>query len=426
MEASDFTKHPETRSIVRDLKEALDFEDKAKRKNFSDIVDQSDCQYVDLVLEGGGVLGIALLGYTYILEEMGIRFLRIGGTSAGSINALLLAALDTMDKPKSKLVIEHLANLNLYEFVDGDQDARDFVRSYLQGSGKMKLIFKALQVLDNLEADLGLNPGKRFYDWLSDTLEKAGVPTTARLIEHMGRHSAVLRKRNKGQLTEAQKNAYLAIVTSDVTTETKVEFPKMAPIYWKDWEKRNPALYVRASMSIPYFFHPLRVDNIPQGEGAEKNWEQLAKYTGNLPTECVFVDGGIMSNFPINLFHKPYKEPSAPTFGVKLGTDRRAPRAIDSPLGLGGAMFDAARHCLDFDFIANNPDYEKLVTYIDTKEHNWLNFEMGDAEKVELFHKGARAASNFLLKFDWEAYKKIRRRIARAYVNGSVKIFNIG
>ena len=37
-------------------------------------------------MEGGGVLGIALTGYTYILEQAGIRFLGVGGTSAGSIN----------------------------------------------------------------------------------------------------------------------------------------------------------------------------------------------------------------------------------------------------------------------------------------------------------------------------------------------------
>ena len=41
---------------------------------FSDIVDAHGHQYVDLVQEGGGVLGIALVGYTYVLENAGIRF----------------------------------------------------------------------------------------------------------------------------------------------------------------------------------------------------------------------------------------------------------------------------------------------------------------------------------------------------------------
>ena len=48
-------------------------------------------QYVDLVMEGGGVLGIALVGYTYVLEQAGLRFLGIAGTSAGAINAAYFA-----------------------------------------------------------------------------------------------------------------------------------------------------------------------------------------------------------------------------------------------------------------------------------------------------------------------------------------------
>jgi NTE family protein len=43
----------------------------------SDVLDAHGNQFVDLVQKGGGVLGIALVGYTYILEQMGIRFLRL-------------------------------------------------------------------------------------------------------------------------------------------------------------------------------------------------------------------------------------------------------------------------------------------------------------------------------------------------------------
>jgi NTE family protein len=71
-------------------------------KTYSDIVDARGMQYVDLVMEGGGMLGIALVGYTWALEQAGIRFLGIGGTSAGSINALLLAALGTPADAKAR------------------------------------------------------------------------------------------------------------------------------------------------------------------------------------------------------------------------------------------------------------------------------------------------------------------------------------
>jgi NTE family protein len=106
--------------------------------------------------------------------------------------------------------------------------------------------------------------------------------------------------------------------------------------------------------------------------------------------------------------------PSAPTFGVKLGTDQRNNSGIDEPMELVSAIFNSARHCLDYDFIVRNPDYRKLVTCIDTGDHNWLNFDMTAEAKVDLFVRGARAADQFLRKFNWEEYKNIRRGIAEA------------
>jgi predicted acylesterase/phospholipase RssA len=41
---------------------------------------------------GGGLLGIAHVGFVCILEKAGVRFRGIGGTSAGAINAIIIAA----------------------------------------------------------------------------------------------------------------------------------------------------------------------------------------------------------------------------------------------------------------------------------------------------------------------------------------------
>ena len=46
----------------------------------------------DLVLEGGGVKGIALVGAYSVIEELGYTVKRVAGTSAGSIVGALLAA----------------------------------------------------------------------------------------------------------------------------------------------------------------------------------------------------------------------------------------------------------------------------------------------------------------------------------------------
>ena len=148
------------------------------KKPYSDTVDSEGNQYVDLVLEGGGVLGVALLGYLYVLEQAGLRFLGLGGTSAGSITALITAAIDEPAKPKAMRIIDLLADMPMMDFVDGDQDAREFVEAMLKDAGWLRLAWKAGQVVDNIFENLGLNPGAAFRDWLEKTLDTFGVWST--------------------------------------------------------------------------------------------------------------------------------------------------------------------------------------------------------------------------------------------------------
>ncbi len=142
-----------------------------------------------------------------------------------------------------------------------------------------------------------------------------------------------------------------------------------------------------------------------------QDWRSLAGYDAaveGIPKEAVFLDGGTMSNFPIDVFHDHTKEPQAPTFGIKLERDQRR-QNVDGPMALAGAMFNSSRHCLDYEFIRRNPDYRKLVSWIPAKGINWLDFNMKDKDKVTLFLEGARVAADFLSGFDWAAYKKIRK-----------------
>jgi NTE family protein len=111
-----------------------------KGKEFSDIIDASNHQYVDLVMEGGGVLGIALTGYTYILEQAGIRFLGVGGTSAGSINALMIAALGPPGQAKSERLLDILSRMPMESFIDGDSDARDFSQAVMESGRHARML----------------------------------------------------------------------------------------------------------------------------------------------------------------------------------------------------------------------------------------------------------------------------------------------
>jgi len=403
VDISDFEQHPGVFHPVNKLKEYW----KRNKKEVSDIVDEDGHQYVDLVLEGGGVLGIALVGYTYALESVGIRFLGVGGTSAGAINALAVAALGGPQEAKSLLTLEELATLQMFEFVDGDHDARELVRAMVKGAGIVKLAWRGMQVIDNLNDDLGLNPGDEFLDWLTGLLGRHGVTSTKQLQDRM--QPPQLYTRDGKKLPKSKTGAKLAVVTADITTETKVVFPEMAPLYWSRPWAVNPAHFVRASMSIPYFFWPYRVTSIPQGEKALLRWEEMAGYTGKLPDEVLMVDGGIVSNFPIDLFHSP-GVPACPTFGAKLGVDRTEPRTIEKPLQMLGALFDSARHTADYTFLHSHEDYEHLVTFIKTGDHHWLNFFMEEDDKVDLFARGVAAGVSFLREFNWREYKEIRAR----------------
>ena len=415
MEVKDFTEP--VFHLVENLKEHI----KRKDKHFSDIIDNDGNQYVDVVMEGGGMLGIALVGFTYVLEQAGIRFLQIGGASAGAINALLLASLGTPAESKSEKILMELANFEMFKFVDAEDDVGAAIQALVGNKGSLKKAFKialALDKLDDFWRDLGLNPGKVFHRWVKNILEEAKINNTRDLLDRLAQLPPTLKHREGKSL--ANRTAGLALVAADVSTQTKVVFPKMAELYWENPDEVNPSDYVRASMSIPFFFQPFRVKNIPRGDEAMRLWKKYADYEDTPPESCVFIDGGIMSNFPINLFHRPDRVPTAPTFGIKLGSDERKTENIPDPFSLGWVIFNAARFNLDADFIARNQDYRMLVSCIGTGEHHWLKFDMSDAEKIDLFRRGAEEADRFLREFDWLEYKKVREGIAQSIKDSNI------
>ncbi len=408
MDINLFLQHPEVRASLADLHH--NWNDRA----ISDLVDDQGRQYVDLVMEGGGVLGIALVGYTYALESVGIRFLGIGGTSAGAINALLQAGSGPPAAAKSETILAALAEVDLIKFVDGDGDARRFIKAMLRKAGRLCLLWRGLQVVDNVCDDLGLNPGEYFHTWMKAQLATHGIDNCAELKAQMRDLPPMHHRLSMEKVPVEVADPKLVVIAADVTTETKVTFPDMAELYFDEPELVSPADFVRASMSIPLFFQPYRVRHVPQGDAARQRWKDKAGYRGELPLDAYFVDGGVLSNFPIQTFHIE-GEPSAPTFGAKLGGERTLPKEIDGPGALAGAIFDSARHVLDYDFILRNPDYRKLVSVIQTDRFHWLDFKMSDQTKADLFATGVKAAAEFLLAFDWQEYKDLRAgRIAGA------------
>ncbi len=406
MKITQFTEHPTVFHLIDDLKK-----EGIPQKSFSDVVDDKGHQYVELVMEGGGVLGVALIGYNYVLEQMGLRFFSLAGTSAGSINALLLAALGDVSQPKAERLVEILANKNLMEFVDGENSAKSFVKALIRGDGMIYMILKGMRVIGILRKDIGLNPGDDFLQWMTDILHDNGISTVADLERVFGKVPPSLKIRSGIDKSIIGLSPRFAVIAGDLTTESKVDFPRMAPLYWERPQEVNPAIFARASMSVPYFFRPLAIKDCPGGPEALLNWKELASFHGVPPQTAFFVDGGILSNFPMDIFHKQNVVPRLPTFGVRLGVDRDTINKITGPGNLFSSMFNSIRHLHDYDFILRNPDYKMLLEKIDIGDHNWLNFAMDEESKIDLFVRGAKAAAAFVRRFDWDKYKQIRQTL---------------
>lgn len=435
----------------------------------SDITDDQGNQYVDLVMEGGTVWGLALIGYTYTLEQAGIRFLNLAGTSAGSINAMILAALGQSSNPKSEELLKIFNEMDLKSFVDGGTLASGLTKDIEQKDNPwiaiLPKIFGLIGIGKFDKDKLGINPGKKFEDWLHQILNKNGITTTEQLFQKLKNNGLKIRagsgrENNSEDVDRFQKNFItneLAIIASDITTESKITFPHMAKLYWDEPLKINPKVFIRASMSIPLFFEPVRLTNLPN---RPDHWKALTGYEGQLPEVAYLVDGGVISNFPIDVFHSHDCIPLCPTFGAKLGKDRETFSKIDSISSFIGAIFLTLQHNNDFTFLFKNEDYKLLISYIDTAQKytpnvanekegffkklkdrlfnkeesdtfNAMDFNMSDEKKAALFALGANAAYEFICgnkkyheyknltplplgsiaPFDWESYKKLREQL---------------
>ncbi|MDK1022189.1 MAG: patatin-like phospholipase family protein [Candidatus Hydrogenedentes bacterium] len=141
--------------------------------------------FKNLVFEGGGVKGIAYLGALQALEERGIlnNIRRVGGTSAGAINATIMACGYSLEETE-----DILWNMDFNDFLDGTKwffrDAKrmikkfgwykgDFFKRWIghlikAKTGKATTTFKELRELGGPELYvIGTNLSTRFAEAFS-------------------------------------------------------------------------------------------------------------------------------------------------------------------------------------------------------------------------------------------------------------------
>jgi NTE family protein len=213
-------------------------------------------RYRNLVMEGGGIRGIAYGGALQELEQQGVLrgIERVGGTSAGAIQAALLAVGFSPAE-----IIEVVNNTPVQRLNDG--------RFMLVG---------------------GSNRLLKQYGWYR------GDQLTTYLTELVGRKTQRphLTLGELHTLAQQQPGVYRDLYT----TGTNLTAQRTQVFSYETNPGMRVADAVRISMSIPLYFRAVLLD-------AAGN-VLTAKPAPGQPVQ-VLVDGGLLANYPIDLFDKP-------------------------------------------------------------------------------------------------------------------------
>lgn len=195
--------------------------------------------FKNLVFEGGGVKGIAYIGAIEELQAKGIikQIERVGGTSAGAINAVLIGLNYSVEDTK-----DILWKLNFNNFMD---DSWGFIKD-------------AKRLIDKY----GWYKGDFFRDWIGNIIKAKTGNSESTFGDIHARKSS-----------KNFKDMYF------IGTNLSTHFGEV--FSYEHTPRVCLADAVRISMSIPLFFAAKR------------------SLRGD-----IYVDGGVLSNYPIKLFDR--------------------------------------------------------------------------------------------------------------------------
>ena len=334
---------------------------------------QQDPLRADLVLSGGGVKGIGLAGAVGALRDAGYAVERISGTSAGS----LVGAVAAASAQRGVLSNDQLRELAL------SVPYRRFRDSGLLG--KIPVLGTALAVW----RETGVYRGDVAHNWIRGELRNLGVRTFGDLAVD-----------NDDLLPERRYR--LVVTVTDVTTGQLVRLPwDYRRVYGLDPDEQSVADAVRASMAIPFLFRPVTL-------------------TTAAGKPCTLVDGGVLSNFPIDSFDRPDgSAPRWPTFGAAVVPFLPAPSAAELIPGLG--LLGRGRPTLLESLLTtmlvghdqahlSQPWVKARAIQIDSTDVGVLDFDISRGEAEALYEKGYAATTEFLSRWDWPAYLERFRR----------------
>jgi NTE family protein len=306
---------------------------------------------VDLVCEGGGVRGIGLVGAVDALAAAGYRFPRVAGTSAGAIVAALVAALQAAGEPLTRLA-EIMRTIDYRKLLD-----RNLI-------GHVPLIGGGLSLL----VSDGVYRGAYLEQLLAGLLGDLGVRTFGDL--------------RTGE--EPEQFAWsLVVAASDLSRRQLVRIPWDLDSYGIDPDDFSVARAVHASSAIPYIFEPVRVSG------------------------ATWVDGGLLSNFPVELFDRPGGQSRWPTFGIRLSARPGIPptHPVHGPVSLGIAAIETLVSNQDNAYI-DDPCTVRRTIFVPADEVSPIDFDITAEQREALYQRGLRAGQQFLQTWNYADYLK--------------------
>jgi NTE family protein len=319
---------------------------------------------VDLVLSGGGVKFIGLVGAIVALMDSGYSIQRVSGVSAGSVVAAILAAASNNGGLTGAEMKELAFSVPLRKWRD---------------AGPVPFLGAAW----GLVRDTSMYRGDVAHDWIRSELKNLGVSTFGDLIL-------------EGDQPLERRRYKLVVTAADVTAAQLVRLPwDYSRLYGLQPDEQPVADAVRASMAIPFFYRPV-------------------KLTAAGGTTSTLVDGGVLSNFPIDTFDRPDgKPPRWPTFGITV-----LPRPAE---GIGAVMpalkslrvieQTALLESLLTTILAghdqthlNQPWVAARAIAVESTNVGVLDFDIPRGRLEELYDNGYASAQEFLSTWDWSGY----------------------
>ena len=307
---------------------------------------------VDLVLGGGGIRGIAHVGALSALDAAGWTPHRVAGASAGAMaGALWVAGAAPAD------MRGYLEELDYRGFAFADVVGR-LTRRPMVGA-----------VLERFSP-----PTVDPLVWFDSLLAEHGVRTW-RDLRMDGPTVAHL---------PPERRYRLVVRCLDVVRRRVVRLPWDYHVYGLDADEQAVSEAVRASMSVPLVFDPVKL-----GDGE---------------TAGLLVDGGLGTAFPVGVFDRGDGErPRHPTFAVRLVPRSRTSGWPDGDVALVRAVVETMLEAGDQLEPVGSCD-ERRTIRVDASAVVALDVGMTREEEGQLYAAGVTATEAFLAGYDHEAW----------------------